>query len=70
MRACGTRAGLLRCSAAQRGWNSPTPNSQLSACCLRSTARGSAVGGWLLPAVCAAEERRQGGRAPQAHFVI
>jgi long-chain acyl-CoA synthetase len=71
MRACGTRAGLLCSSAAQRGWETEQPNTgQLSARCLQSTARGSAVGCWLLPAVCAAEERRQGGRAPQAHIVI
>jgi hypothetical protein len=34
MRACGTRAGLLRCSAAQRGWETEQPNTghQLAAC--------------------------------------
>jgi hypothetical protein len=67
-RAYGTRAGLLCCSAAQRGWNTQIPNIRTSARCLQSTSRGPAVGCWLLPAVCAAEQRRQGGpRAAGTH---
>jgi hypothetical protein len=47
-RAYGTRAVLLCSSAAQRGWDGQIPNSQLSARCLPSTARGSVFGCWLL----------------------
>ena len=47
-RAYGTRAGLLCCSAAQRGWNTQIPNIRTSARCLQSKSRGPAVGCWLL----------------------
>jgi hypothetical protein len=52
------------------------PTYQLTARCLlwlahlpaESTSRGPAVGCWLLPAVCAAEQRRQGARVSQARI--
>jgi hypothetical protein len=59
-RACGTRAGVLCSSAAQRGWNSQIPNSQPSSRCRQSTARGSAVGCWLL--AVARRLRRRGAQ--------
>ncbi len=60
MRACGTRAGLLRCSAAQRGWETEQPNPQQPAIRSLPAVSGSRFGCWLL--AVARRLRRRGAQ--------